>query len=363
MNALPEQFRAYDTSTQIKIVQLGLYCWNAVQAEIETHNELNQDELIRVWKNVGRKEGAREKEKEMDRIFKEKQDAFDDLSSEYNLLKKRMDKAEKQFSERLEKEIQQQKEYLTREAKLKFAEEMSNLKEENMRLKNSADFKNAYEFLQQKYLEKSAEADSLKTAIDDLKKVKSSFALGKQGEGEIEEYLRQLSEFDYENVHAEADKADFRLTNKEKKMVVLDSKNFSHAVPKRDRDKLVNNVNADASVCGGLMVSLNSKISARNHCEIEFTASNKPILYLCLANMSNDARLHTIDVGLKMLFKIVDSDSEHRTDIIDKIRKACVEIEGLRLKLENIKKAAAETIENAKLGLLDVKKLGELLSS
>ena len=174
--------------------------------------------------------------------------------------------------------------------------------------------------------------------------------------------LKTLSDFDYTNVHAEADKADFRLTNKEGKHVILDSKKYKLAVPKKEREKLVKNTDQDATVCAGLMVSLNSKISARAHCEIEFTPSNKPVLYLCLQDMTTEAKQQTMDTALKLLLRLVATHNEKEKELlVEKIHSAFTKLDELAKKLENIKKSGQEILDTAKLCQGDVKCLKDIL--
>jgi hypothetical protein len=250
-----------------------------------------------------------------------------------------------------------------RQARLDALEELGGIKDENIRLKASQDFKSAYEFAEARYKEQIEANEELKEKLASLTRVRSSFHLGKEGEDQLETYLKQLSDWDYVNVHAEADKADFRLTNKEKFTVILDSKNFTHAVPKKDRDKLVDNAEKDAGVMAGIMISLNSKISARQHCEIEYTPKNKPILYLCLQNMTSDARLHTIDCSLKFLSKLVTTQNEkEKSELLEKIKGVALGIGEVRKKLENCKKSAQDILDNSKIALSECKSIYDTLN-
>jgi hypothetical protein len=367
MKHLPREFLSYDQDEQVKIVNLGLVTWSALQAELEHHNNLDSDKLMQLWKEQGRKEGTAEKEKELKRAVKEKQEIIDDLNSELRTFSRRLDNAEKDYETqlkkveaelagKLQKEVVAQKDILVREARLDFMDELNKLKSENAQLKLAGDFKSAYDFAQKRFEELVQQKEDLQRRLDELTCVRSSFLLGKEGEGEIEGYLKKCVDFDFTNVHTEPDKADFRITTKDGKSIILDSKKFTNAVPKKDRDKLLDNTDKDAGVCAGIMVSLNSKISARQHCEIEFSPANKPVLYLCLQSMTNEAKLHCIDMGVKFLLKLVSSRSEkERGELIEKMKMASISITDCRSRLENIKRAATDMLENTKLGLNDCK--------
>jgi hypothetical protein len=355
---LPKEFINYDKNTQVKIVQLGISFWSFVQNEIDAHKDLNNSQLIELWKTAGYNNAISQKDKEIARLVKQKQDEIEDVLYDKKNIQKKLDCLEKDLALQYQKEFDTQKNILMKEARLTFLEEINALKEENSRLRLVQDFKVAYDFIHDKYKEQTAEIEELKQKIVDLTKVRSSFHLGKEGEFEIENYLKQISDFDYLNVNTEADKADFRLTSKDKNVIILDSKNFTHSVPKKDREKLIDNTDKDATVGAGIMVSLNSKISARQHCEIEFTPNSKPILYLCLQNMTSEARLHSIDVSLKLVLKLISSQNEkERNELIEKLNSVVLMINELKKKIENIKKNATEILETAKISLSDIKSI------
>ena len=362
MDHLPKEFLSLSTSLQSKIISLGLTSWHLIQDEVDSQKDLDQSTLIELWKEKGRKEVRNEKDKEHQRLIKDVQSERDDILHEKNTLERKLLKLEKETEDKLRKEFERDKEHLLREARLALKEEMGSIKDENVKLKASQDFKAAFEFAQEQYQIQITETQKLKDQIQELTRVRSSFHLGKEGEGEIENFLKQASDFDYINVNTEADKADFRLTNKEKKVIILDSKKFTNAVGKKDRDKLVDNTDKDATVCAGMMVSLTSKIAARQHCEIEFTPNSKPILYLCLMGMTQEAKFHCLDISLRLLLRIVNSQNEkERGELVEKIHAASTLLTELGKKMENQKKSAVDLLESLKIGLVDIKRISDLL--
>ena len=362
MEHLPKEFLSLPPSNQSKIVGLGLTSWHLIQDEVDSQKDLDQSTLIELWKEKGRKEVRNEKDKEHQRLIKDVQSERDDILHEKNTLERKLLKLEKETEDKLRKEFERDKEHLLREARLALKEEMGSIKDENVKLKASQDFKAAFEFAQEQYQIQITETQKLQDQIQELTRVRSSFHLGKEGEGEIENFLKQASDFDYINVNTEADKADFRLTNKDKKVVILDSKKFTNAVGKKDRDKLVDNTDKDATVCAGMMVSLTSKIAARQHCEIEFTPNSKPILYLCLMGMTQEAKFHCLDISLRLLLRIVNSQNEkERGELVEKIHAASTLLTELGKKMENQKKSAVDLLESLKIGLVDIKRISDLL--
>jgi hypothetical protein len=373
MDHLPKSFTSLDFQIQLKVVNAGLHVWSLIQAELERQKDLNTDDLIRLWKDAGKQEAYAEKEREFARLLKEKDAVFQDLIAEKSIAEKRLTSLEMEVAGKVAAEIQRtsvalqerfdaEKQMMLREAKLAASEEYSKLKEENTAFKLGANFKEAYDFSQARYAELQKDHEALKDKLEDLTRVRSSFQLGKEGEAEIEELLKQCADFDYENVNAEADKADFRIVAKDKTVFILDSKKYKRSVPKKEIDKLISNTDKDTTVAGGILVSLQSKICRRSHCEIEFTPANKPILFLCLEDMTTDAKLHALDISFKMLMRLVESqDQVQRSELLEKMKRAIGVLNDIMKKVEGIKKSATEILDTAKVSLADMKQVKEYL--
>jgi hypothetical protein len=374
MDHLPSKFTSLDSQVQLKIVNAGLYVWSLVQNEIERQKDMNTDDVIRLWKDAGKQEAYAEKEREIVRLLKEKDAAFQDLLAEKSILGKRLSLLESEVAGKVAEEIQRtstllqnkfdaEKQMMYREARLAALEECSKLKEENTALKMGVNFKEAYDFSQARYIELQKEHEGLKERLEDLTRVRSSYHLGKEGEAEIEELLKQNADFDYVNVNAEADKADFRLTAKDKTVFILDSKKYKRSVPKKEIDKLIANTDKDTTVAGGILVSLQSKICKRTHCEVEFTPANKPILYLCLDDMTAEAKLHALDISFKLLMQLVEAqDQVQRSELLEKMKHALGLVNDLMKRVEGMKKSATEILDTAKLSLGDIKKMKDYLA-
>ena len=373
MDHLPKSFTSLDFQIQLKIVNAGLHVWSLVQTELERQNNMNTDDLIRLWKDAGKQEAYAEKDREFARLVKEKDAVFQDLLAEKSIAEKRLDSLEMEVAGKVATEIQRtsvtlqerfdaEKQMMVREAKLAAAEEYSKLKEENTALKLGLNFKEAYDFSQARYAELQKDHEALKDKLEDLTRVRSSFQLGKEGEAEIEELLKQCADFDYENVNAEADKADFRIVAKDKTVFILDSKKYKRSVPKKEIDKLISNTDKDTTVAGGILVSLQSKICRRSHCEIEFTPANKPVLYLCLEDMTTEAKLHALDISFKLLMRLVETqDQVQRSELLEKMKRAIGVLNDVMKKVEGIKKSATEILDTAKVSLADMKQVKEYL--
>jgi hypothetical protein len=67
-------------------------------------------------------------------------------------------------------------------------------------------------------------------------------------------------------------------------------------------------------------------------------------------------------VGLHLLLKLLSSTSEkERGELLEKMKTAFLGVQEIRNKMENIKKAATDMLENCKIGLADLKKVLDIL--
>jgi hypothetical protein len=186
--------------------------------------------------------------------------------------------------------------------------------------------------------------------------------LGKEGEAEIHSLLSQIHEWDFDEVHQEPGKADFRVTSKEKKVFILDAKNYSRAVPKAEREKIARDVDNDTSVLGGILVSLNSKVHTKEHCEIELTPMKKPICYLILEGMSDQAKCVCIASMLRFMLQYVASnDHREKDDLVDKIQQAFLRLREIKSETENQRNKAKDLYDSLKVSVEKVEGLMDFL--
>ena len=136
MEHLSKEFLLLPTTTQSKVVSLGLTSWHLIQDEVDSQKDMDQSTLIEIWKEKGRKEVRNEKDKEHQRLMKDVQSERDDILHEKNTLERKLLKLEKDTEEKLRKEFERDKEHLLREARLALKEEMGSIKDENVKLKN-----------------------------------------------------------------------------------------------------------------------------------------------------------------------------------------------------------------------------------
>jgi hypothetical protein len=78
--------------------------------------------------------------------------------------------------------------------------------------------------------------------------------------------------------------------------------------------------------------------------------------------MTSEAKLHILDMALKLLLRLVSLKSNNEKDLlVEKIQAASCTLQEIAKRFENCKKNAAEILENSKIGLADVKKVCDTL--
>lgn len=168
------------------------------------------------------------------------------------------------------------------------------------------------------------ERNELKEKLDEISKCKTTKQLGVEGEMEMEVLLNEYVNGEIINVTKKAHSADFRV--KMENTYIVDSKNYSQQVPKKERKQIISDVERDANVSGGILVSLRSEFIGKNHGEIEFIEDNKPVMYLSFMNMSNEERGRTLKGAFSMLEAITkiikaDKNEKNKEELLRVIKK------------------------------------------
>lgn len=356
MDHLPEEFQDATREEQAQIALLGIQCWAILKKEIGKVKELDYTKLTEKFKEEGRKEGKREGEREAAWLLREKEYAYDDVKAQLTSLEKKLERTnlEKQkeleeFEKKLKKEGERDRESIAREAALtersSFLQQVKDYEVLIAQLTAKQDWKLAWS-------ENQKMVTKLEEQLATLTKIRSSYEIGQEGEEETESMLCKIAEWDCERVSKEKDRADFRMTSKDKKSFILDSKKYTSAVPKKERDKLMSNVDDDATVLGGILVSLDSKITTKENCEIETTPGKKVVCYLNLVGMTNEAKIAYIGSTLKFLHQYVASkDEREKNEMLERMMEGTSRIAELKKETENMRNKAKELYESLKINV------------
>jgi hypothetical protein len=403
MEHLPAEFQDASRDDQTQIATLGIQCWTILKKEVVKIKELDYTTLTEQLKDEARKEGRREAEREAARQLKEKEYIADDLQAQVIALEHKLQRfnADKQKDvDRLVQEARtegereaarqrKEKEYafddlqaqvVSLEKKLhrlttdkqkemdeletrtrKEAAREAVLTERSVFLQQAKDYEVqiaqllAAQDWKTAYLENQKIIARLEEQLEGYKKIKSSYEIGQEGEEETESMLRKIPEWDYERVSKEKDRADFRMISKDKKAFILDSKKYVNSVPKKERDKLMSNVDDDATVSGGILVSLDSKITTKENCEIETTPGKKVVCYLNLAGLTTEARIAYIGATLKFLYQYVAShDEREKNELMERLVEGSTRINELKKETENMRNKAKELYESLKVNVTKI---------
>ena len=161
-------------------------------------------------------------------------------------------------------------------------------------------------------------------------KVKSSHAIGKQGEAEVLALLTGpvLDEFPYseiKDVSHISHSADFHLwimsrTGKRVKLL-LDSKKYSTCVSSSHITKLYSDVDADVEAQGGILLSLSSSICKKKQFEISTTPRQKPVIYLTFVGLeSSSEQVNLLCWAIRALVAAIgETDRSVQAQIIENI--------------------------------------------
>lgn len=356
MDHLPEEFQDATREEQAQIALLGVQCWAILKKEIGKVKELDYTKLTEKFKEEGRKEGKREGEREAAWLLREKEYAYDDVKAQLTSLEKKLERTnlEKQkeleeFEKKLKKEGERDRESIAREAALtersSFLQQIKDYEVKIAQLSANQDWKLAWS-------ENQKIVTKLEEQLANLTKIRTSYEIGQEGEEETESMLCKIAEWDCERVSKEKDRADFRMTSKDKKSFILDSKKYTSAVPKKERDKLMSNVDDDATVLGGILVSLDSKITTKENCELETTPGKKIVCYLNLVGMTNEAKIAYIGSTLKFLHQYVASrDEREKNEMLERMMEGTSRIAELKKETENMRNKAKELYESLKINV------------
>ena len=122
--------------------------------------------------------------------------------------------------------------------------------------------------------------DNLREKIENMSNMTNvSSKKGQEGENWVfNELVRQFKSSQVEDCHTKGHKGDFTVSQGEMKGM-FESKNYTRNVPKREIKKFRNDVENNADLRYGVMLSLKSGIVNHNDLSLEF-CGGKPIVYL-----------------------------------------------------------------------------------
>ena len=160
---------------------------------------------------------------------------------------------------------------------------------------------------------------------------RSSQRIGKQGEKEVETLFSEYVHADIINMAAVGHSGDFHIYVDNgagaESIFLVDSKKYETPIPKSEREKIARDVDDDSTIAGGLLISLNSTVQNRHHFQVDTTETKKPILYLCLKDMSYEESGRSIAAAIRILNTIATThDQDEKENLLKKIQAVSKEL-------------------------------------
>jgi hypothetical protein len=338
----------------IKVLELGIIAYESME---------NQKQR---WENSD----FNKKIKEMEVSQKEKEKKFlNDLDSKNRIIKD----VRREFSEKqnhLHKQIEENIS-LNYKSQINFkdktieniAKELKESQNEMNTLRNSynhmemsrrdeltKEHKNEMQQLRDNYDKK---IEALQESIMSIQKInENSFFKGKVGEDKMKQTLTMLfPKNEIEDTHAQPGRGDFIITCKNDKKILIDNKDYSTNVPKKEIDKFEKDIRENTDVFGGVLISNSSGVSKKDDFQIDIINS-KPVMYLHNTNNNNNKIKCAIDL-IESILCANHIDFQDK-EICDKLSKISSEI---KRKINKIKRDMDKHAKNIIETVLNIETL------
>jgi hypothetical protein len=185
--------------------------------------------------------------------------------------------------------------------------------------------------------------------------VHTSQELGKMGERQLEELIINCdAKCDIENKASVSHAGDFHISVDNglagKMTFLVDAKKYENPVPIREREKLIRDVEQDSTIAGGFMVSLKSTIQNKDHFQLDITKEKKkPILYLCLKDMTVEESQRCLAAAIRILNAIATThDEDEKEDLLKKLQQTTKDITATIRDVQNMILAQTKQLDALK---------------
>lgn len=204
------------------------------------------------------------------------------------------------------------------------------------------------------------ETVSLRKQLNELTTVKSSHAIGVEGENTTEGILRDLADYDCKETKKIPHSGDFHMT-KNDTTILIDVKKYAKSVGADQRVNIKNDVDRHKHIHGGILLSLTSAIATKKNYDCEYTPGGKPILYLSLKDISVTVHKNVIEATLAMITRLIESKSDdERKELLeqlagglsltdDLLSESSKQIATIRAHLESLNKSHDKLLEQKRI--------------
>jgi len=176
--------------------------------------------------------------------------------------------------------------------------------------------------------------ETMQESLMSIQKVNdNSFFKGKVGEDKMKQTLTMLfPKNEIEDTHSQPGRGDFIISCKNDKKILIDNKDYSSNVPKKEIDKFEKDIRENADVFGGILISNSSGVSKKDDFQIDIIDS-KPVMYLHNTNNNNNKIKCAVDL-IESILCANHVDFQDK-EICDKLSKISSEI---KRKISKIKR-------------------------
>ena len=193
----------------------------------------------------------------------------------------------------------------------------------------------------------------LQNSLMSLHKIKDNSSIkGKIGEDKMKQILTMLfPKNEIEDTHATPGRGDFIITCKNDKKILIDNKDYSSNVPKKEIDKFEKDIRENNDVFGGVLISNSSGISKKDDFQLDII-DTKPVIYIHNTNKDSNK----IKCGIELIESIICANHVDFQDkeICDKLSKISSEI---KRKISKIKRDMDKHSKNIIETVLNIENL------
>ena len=195
--------------------------------------------------------------------------------------------------------------------------------------------------------------EELNKVVHSINMVKENSSLkGQVGENKMFTTLTMFyPKFTIEDTHKEPNRGDFIIETVNDKKLLIDNKDYKGNIPKKEIEKFISDIENNADVHGGALLSNCSGIAKRDDFEIEII-KGKPVIYLYNTNNNKQK----IKSGIDIILSIINTDHIDFSDpeIHKKIKGFSSEI---KRKISQIRRYLKKHEENMLSTMLDIENI------
>lgn len=195
--------------------------------------------------------------------------------------------------------------------------------------------------------------DTMQESLMSIQKINDNSSIkGKVGEDKMKQILTMLfPKNEIEDTHSLPGRGDFIINCKNDKKILIDNKDYSTNVPKKEIDKFEKDIRENADVFGGVLISNSSGVSKKDDFQIDIIDS-KPVIYIHNTNNNSNKIKCAIDL-IESILCANHIDFQDK-EICDKLSKISSEI---KRKISKIKRDMDKHTKNIIETVLNIETL------